>query len=494
MFHIRTTKTSTGNIAIQIVRYQKRKMIIVKHMGSAHNDKELHALKKTAALWIEKTNKQSSLFSDTELSSDHILKHIQYIGFRYTLIYESLYRLCKLFGFHWLRNQLLIDLVIARIIEPGSKLQSLEYLKEFIGIEHRREYFYRQIPKMLNARSTVESKVLSIAREKFAFECSLVFYDVTTLYFESSESDELRQCGFSKDNKFNQPQIVLGLLVASNGFPVGYQIFQGNKFEGHTLIPILLKFKRKYRIERFTVVADAAMISNENITALRSANLQYIVAARTANLSQKCITTISSQLKQHDGTTMRVETDLGDLVCEFSAKRFVKDKREMEKSITKAEILLKNPGTIKRVKFISSENQTYRLNTALIEKTKLLLGIKGYYTNLSNSEITDQAIIEHYHNLWQVEHAFRIAKSDLQIRPIFHFQEKMIETHVLICFMALAICKYMELKSGKSTKAILKLFKGVTDAVLVDKFNGEKFVLRSPMNLEVKDLLNKLDL
>jgi transposase len=166
--------------------------------------------------------------------------------------------------------------------------------------------------------------------------------------------------------------------------------------------------------------------------------------------------------------------------------------KHMDNYIAKAEKLLKNPGSIKRAKFITSNHETYTLNTALIEKNKLLLGIKGYYTNQSGSELSNQLVIEHYHNLWHVEQAFRIAKSDLQIRPIYHFKEKMIQAHILICFMALAVCKYMELKSGRSTKSILKLLKGVTDARMVNTESGEEFTLRSALGEEVKELLKKM--
>lgn len=494
MFHIRTTKTSSKATAVQVVRYINRKMIIAKHIGSTHEKNELQKLKQTAANWIEKETKQQSLFPK-ELNSLRLpLDKYQYVGFRYALVYESLYQLCKRFKFHLLHNQLLVDLVIARIIEPGSKFQSIEFLKEFMGIEHRREYFYRQLPKFLNVKTSVESKVLKIATEEFDFDLSLVFYDVTTLYFESSKSDELRQCGFSKDNKFNQPQIVLGLLVTAKGFPVGYQIFEGKKFEGHTLIPVILKFKHKHKIDKFSVVADAAMISSDNIKALSSAKLNYIVGARIANLSLNLIKTISTKLNKQDAATIRLKTEYGDLICEFSQKRFTKDKREMDNYIAKAERLLKNPGKMKRAKFITSKHESYTLNTALIEKTKLLLGIKGYYTNLSESDASNQLVIEHYHNLWHVEQAFRITKSDLQIRPIYHFKEKMIQAHILICFMALAVCKHMEIKSGRSTKAILKLLKGVTDATMVDTESGEEFTLRSLISDEVKEVLQKIAL
>lgn len=285
MFHIRTTKTSSKATAVQIVEYKNRRMVVVKHIGSAHEAETLKKLEQSAIQWIEQTTKQSSLFPKETVPLVNQLKEYQYVGFRYGLLYERLNDLCKGFGFHHLKNQLLVDLVIARIIEPSSKLQSIEFLKEYMGIEHRREYFYRHLPKFLSLKNTIELKILSVARKEFDFDYSVVFYDVTTLYFESSKTDELRQLGFSKDNKINQPQIVLGLLVNDRGFPVGYQIFEGKKFEGHTLIPVILEFKQKHKIEKLTVVADAAMISIDNITALASAKLNYIVGARTANLS-----------------------------------------------------------------------------------------------------------------------------------------------------------------------------------------------------------------
>lgn len=123
-------------------------------------------------------------------------------------------------------------------------------------------------------------------------------------------------------------------------------------------------------------------------------------------------------------------------------------------------------------------------------KTKLLLGIKGYYTNLTDE--TDKTIIDHYHSLWHVEQAFRIAKNDLAMRPIYHFKRQTIQAHILICFMALAVCKYMELKSGKSTKKIVKLLKSVTDARLKNLLTNEEVILRSEVTEEIQQLVKTL--
>ena len=495
MLSTRVTKTASGASAVQIVRYENRRTVVVRHLGSTHDKEELTALKQSAAAWIDKTTHQSSLFPSEQLSRTLPLDKCQYIGFRYGLLHENLSKLFTIFKFHLLGNKLLTDLVLARIIEPGSKFQSLEFLKQFLGISHPRCELYRQLPTMICLQDKVEAKVLAVAKREFAFNFSLVFYDVTTLYFESFAEDELRMPGFSKDNKFQQPQILIGLLVTTEGFPVAYQIFKGNTFEGHTLIPVVSAFKRKHKIGSLTVVADAAMISLENIAALRQSNLHYVVAARTANLSPKLIVKISAKLRQQDGATVRIPTDdYGDLICEFSVKRFAKDQREMNKQIRKAEHLLQNPSAIKRTKFIKMNNQNgYSFNTKLLEKTQLLLGVKGYYTNLG-SDVNDRLIVGHYHNLWQVEHAFRIAQNDLQMRPLYHFKEHTIKVHILICFMALAVCKYMELKTAKSTKHFIKKLKTVTDARILNKLTNEEFILRSDIDSETKQLLSKLGL
>ena len=331
----------------------------------------------------------------------------------------------------------------------------------------------------------------TIAKKNFGFNFSLVFYDLTTLYFESFETDELRKIGFSKDNKASNPQIMIGLLVNDLGFPISYQVFSGNKFEGHTLMPSILHLKKKYKIKQMTVVADSAMISDKNVEFLKSEKLDYIVAARTANLPIQTIEEIAKQLNQKDEATIRMATtSKGDLICSFSDKRYRKEKREMEKQLAKAEFILKTPSAaeiIKRTKFLKGKKLGYELNQELIRKTTLLLGIKGYYSNCSN--LADQEIIKHYKNLWQVEKSFRISKSDLKARPIFHNKQQAIEVHILICFMALALAKYIEIKTKKSIRSVVKELKKVTDAIIYDKINKREFTMRSEINENLKEIL-----
>jgi len=499
MFYLRTVKTASQSTAVQVIRYQDRKRIIVKHVGSGHNPEEIFALKEIAHKWIDRATKQRHLFPCGEKPRSTLvpLDKLHNLGFRYSFAYETIGGLFHLLQYSTIGNQLLLDLVLIRILQPASKAESLELLFDFFGIKHQRADFYRSIPTIISLKEIVEKKVIAFAQKYFCFDFSIVFYDVTTLYFESFKEDEeaFRIPGFSKDNKSSQPQIVIGLIVTKEGFPVAYEIFAGNTFEGKTFIPTICKFRDDHAIESLTVVADAAMISLPNIQGLIDNKLSYIVGARTASLKLDQIKQVHQALNQTDGVSTRIATDRGLLVCDFSLKRYQKDKREMEKQITKAEKLLKKKEGVKRTKFLKNKDKKKPeqiLNTALVEKTKLLLGIKGYYTNLAQEE--DKTIINHYHHLWQVEQAFRIAKSDLAMRPIYHFKKQTIEAHVLICFMALTVCKYMELVTGKSTKAIVKLLKKVTNARLLNTLTNEEITIQSEISPETKHLLKKLDL
>ena len=399
------------------------------------------------------------------------LDQCQYLGFQYTFLYETLYKLQTRLGYTCFNNKLLNDLVTIRIIEPASKLHSLELLEIYFNIKHRRQSLYDSLPSILKLKNKIEELTINFAVKEFDFDFAILFYDVTTLYFETFKSDDFRKTGFSKDNKSQQPQILVGLVVNKDGFPVAYELFSGNTFEGHTLIPVIKAFKKKYNIKNITVVADAAMISLENINNLKAAKIDYIVGARLGNLQADILSSIDKQLPRTDLANIRLKTNLGYLVCEFSKKRFNKDKFEMEKQITRAEQILQYPGKAKKVKFIKTTDAKNQLNKELIDKTNILLGIKGYYTNLDKKIISSELIIERYHQLYKIEQAFRISKHDLKTRPIFHNEENPIKLHLLICFMALAIAKYVEIKTNQSIQVFLSECKKITDARILNKVN-----------------------
>lgn len=397
-------------------------------------------------------------------------------------------------GYTCFNNKLLNDLVTIRIIEPASKLRSLELLETYFNIKHRRQSLYEILPTILKLKDKIEELTINFAVKEFDFDFAIVFYDVTTLYFETFKSDAFRKTGFSKDNKSQQPQIVVGLVVNKDGFPLAYEIFPGNTFEGHTLIPIINDLKKKHDIKNITVVADAAMISTDNINNLKAAKIDYIVGARLGNLQADILNSIDKQLPRTELANIRLKTNLGYLVCDFSKKRFNKDRFEMERQIAKAKQILQHPGKTKKVKFIKTTEAKDQLNTELIDKTNILLGIKGYYTNLDEKIISNELVIERYHQLYKIEQAFRISKHDLKTRPIFHFKEDPIKLHLLICFMALAVAKYVEIKTNQSIQAFLSECKKITDARILNKVNNKTIFMRVPLSNEVLSLLNKLNL
>lgn len=493
MTSIRKTKTGSGATAVQVVKYVNRKLVVLKHIGSANSQNELHALIESAERWINMTTSQVSLFPEMS-SSTLALKKSSYTGVTHTFSYKILLDVASKIGFFKLESRLLLDLAVIRLIEPTSKSRSIKLLKQYFNIYHSERTVYRTLPKFKSQKSIVEKIAVACATTRLISNLSLVLYDVTTLYFETFNVDELRVPGFSKDNKSQQPQIVIGLLVTSDGFPLGYEIFKGNTFEGHTMIDVLEKFAKNNNVELPIVVADAAMISRTNVAKLEQRGLSYIVGARLANSKHKLIQIVSKTLNLQDGAITRMPTDHGDLICSFSAKRFRKDKNELERQIAKGKKLIAKNEPGRRAKFVKkiADENVYKLDEELITKTTILLGIKGYFTNIPEAKIPSNKIIDHYRNLWHVEQAFRMAKSDIATRPVFHHKLDAVHAHMVVCFIALTIGKYIEITTRKSLRNVIDILWQVTEAHIKDDTTGEEFVMQSKLEEEVRNLLTTL--
>ena len=234
--------------------------------------------------------------------------------------------------------------------------------------------------------------------------------------------------GFSKDHKHHQPQIVIGLIVTREGFPISYQIFKGNTFEGNTFLPCLLAFKNKHQIKSLTVVADSAMLSKQNLETLIASGLNYIISSRLANLKESLINQIDLEITRVNGRMIRLD----NLIVDYRSQRYLKDRAEMDKQLNRAKLKLNTKTEkITNIKYLKNDKAVQYLNQELIDKNTKLLGLKGYVTNLKDS---NKEIVDYYHNLVKIEHAFRIAKSDLEARPIYHHKEESIKNHIFICF------------------------------------------------------------
>jgi transposase len=485
----RKTRTASGATAVQVVRYDGKRRIIVKHMGSAHDEDTLSLLLADADRYVRAHRAQPSLFETVEQPSRLVdLSKVQLIGVTHTYARRALLACAQLCGLEGL-PMLYRDLALMRIIEPTSKLRTLELLKQYFDVTYAERTVYRLLPRLVDHQAAIETAAIDLARRDLNESFSLVLYDVTTLYFESFKEYDFQQPGFSKDNKPQQPQIVIGLITTRSGFPVMHEAFEGNTFEGHTMLAILKRFEQRVGGNcKPVIVADAAMLSAENMQKLAEQGYRYIVGARLANSAKTFVDQLDAQLPRTDGATARFEHTLKkgaikttvDVVCHFSDARYKKDKREFEKHIKRAQALLEKNEPGRRAKFIkkASDKASFAFNDALKNKTEALLGIKGYVTNISRDELSDQAVVDYYHELWNVEKAFRMTKSDLRARPIFHHTEQAIKAHMVICFMGLMMSKYLELKTGQSTRQIRDQLWKVHEAHLLDKRTGQTHVMQ----------------
>lgn len=286
---------------------------------------------------------------------------------------------------------------------------------------------------------------------------SVVFYDVTTLYFEIDNEDVLRKTGFSKEGKHQNPQIVLGLLVSKDGYPLAYDIFEGSKFEGHTMLPVLDNFKVKYKLDQLVVVADSGLLSSKNITKLQSKGYEFILGARIKN-EKKAIKEEILSLKLENGESKVIKKDNLRLIISYSDARAKKDKYNREKGFKRLEKQIKTGKLTKS----NINNRGYNKYLILSGKLEVTIdknkfeedakwdGLKGYITN---AKLRKDEILENYSHLWKIEKAFRVAKTDLKIRPIYHRVQRRIESHICIAFVAYKIYKELErqLKEKKSS-------------------------------------------
>ena len=420
--------------------------------------------------------------------------------------------------------KILKEIVLARVANPDSKRGSVFNLEKNFGVELDLKAVYRMMDKIgeheikrLNKLVYEETK--SLFKEKI----DLIFFDATTLYFESFSEDEFKKNGYSKDGKFNQPQVVLALMVTKEGLPIGYKAFQGDTFDGHTLIPVLKEVKEQYDLDKVVFVADAGMFSKDNLKEFeklydKESKVTYIVGARIKNMSNK----LKKQITNKDNYTqlnddMKVATfDLDNgkkLLVSHSIKRAKKDKYDREQNIQKLrdrfekekspKCYLSNSGYKKYLQLESAEdskNSNCKFKLVIdedkIKEDSVWDGLKGIITN--NSELTDEEIISQYTNLWQVEESFRITKHDLKIRPIYHWKPSRVKAHLAISFMAYTLVRHLEhrvrLQYVKlSPQRIRQLLLNVQISRLFDTKTKMRFALPSAIAPEAVKIYKLMD-
>jgi transposase len=358
-------------------------------------------------------------------------------------IYDSI-------GFNQIEEELFRHLVISRLAFPLSKLKTVDYLQRFQGIYLSVDSIYRFLDKLNDKLKTkVEQIAFNHTFKVLNGNISVVFYDMTTLYFEASDEDDLRKTGFSKDGKHQSPQIFIGLLVGLEGYAIGYDIFEGNIYEGHTLIPFIKKISKKFNIKKPVIVADAGLLSKDNIKALEENDYEYILGGRLKNESSQIKDQILSD-QYIDGTIKSYQkAETSRVIVHYSIKRAKKDEYNRTRGLMRLEKKVKsgkltkssinNKGYNKYLKLKGEIDITIDYNK--YEQDNIWEGLKGYVTN---TKLTDKEVLENYKNLWHIEKSFRMSKTDLRIRPIYHRLQKRIEAHICISFTAYCIYKELE--------------------------------------------------
>lgn len=465
---VRRVKTHSGATAIQVGKYVGKQFKLTKHIGSSKEPQKITELLQIAQEYIRSHSPQLALNFNPQSEEILFKRGITIAESTLSKAFEYLETIYTKIGFTCLQNDYLKHFAIIRVLEPASKTKSILLLKKYFDIAYKKTTVFRELEKLVKLKEEVQKIAIAYARKHFNFDFSLVFYDVTTLYFETHTQDEFRKNGFSKDNKINQPQILIGLIVNDVGFPLYYDIFQGNTFEGKTIIPVITSIKETYHIGKFTVIADAGMLSEKNLEELEKQKIGYVVGARVGYLRFKQVKEIAEKLDKTDKKIIRV----ADILYEYSAKREKKDKSDTDKKVEKANYYLKNPAKVmRRSQFLTSnEKQEFSLNETLIERHRLLEGIKGYKTNIT--DVQEKLLIARYKDLWRIEQSFRIAKSDLEARPIYHRKETSIKYHILIVFVALCMIRVIEMEKGESIKKVTDELKDKWTITLRDEISG----------------------
>lgn len=489
---VRKKKNQSGSISVQIVDRTNRGYKVVETLGCSDDETEIDKLHQKAILRINDLSQNLFSKSLDETSEKLLLKKLlsklttqDFIPIGDELIFgkifnnigcNNLFNNVKSIRKQEDKNFLFKSLVISRLLYPGSKLELINYLSYFKNIDITSDKIYRFLDSLYQdeIKSRIETCVFEHTKRVMNGEIIVTFYDVTTLYFESESEDDLRRVGFSKEGKIARPQIQLGLFTTLEGYPLSFEVYEGNKYEGHTLIDVLKKFQDRFQLDKKPiVVADRGMLNNDNIAYLENNNYKYILAYKIKNISNDLKEEIKNLTFIDDNVTHNIEfkkvipfADENDkkqtihvnqrLVLSYSTQRAKKDRYNRNKAVQRLENKIKSSKTITKkdlklsyyAKYIDLDDNnskiTFNINNQKIIEDEKLDGIKGFVTN--DFTLTANEIIEHYNNQYEVERAFRISKTDLKIRPIYHRLETRIKAHILISFVSYAIYKEFERK------------------------------------------------
>ena len=488
---IKRYKARNDATVIQVVFKEGRKVTRTVHIGTAHNDIEEAELKAIANDVIHQGQLSLPLF-DTDPGGLPILLEATYSAD----LYDALAHIYDSLGFGALNDETFKELVIARIIEPTSKLDTIRVIDDLGLSAPTNSEIHRTLAKVIqdDYRNILSSACFEYAS---ASQLSLLLYDVTTLYFEIQKEDGYRKPGMSKERRL-EPQITVGLLVGRDGFPLEVQSFEGNRAEVKTIMEVLDTFKARHGIDDLTVTADAAMLSSKNIQALEDMGYHYIIGSRITKTPYEIAEYAKKpgqELEDNQIFDLKVDMNTGKgskrvkrrVIYQYRQKRASMDLLNIDKLLAKAERMVAGQTELKRNRFVTIKGAKKKINYNLVEQSRLKAGIKGYVTDL---DIEPQEVIDAYHQLFQVERSFRMSKSDLKARPIFHRKRDSIEAHLTIVFAALAISRVLQTKTGISIRRFLNTLRPVRTGLL--RIGGKLKTVPPAISPEVQSLLDRI--
>lgn len=524
----------------------------IRQVGTARNDAELNAFLKAAQMMmheIECERAGGQLFDDFEVLHDEgaaknekktrvkvanlkeIEKRIDGPIDIFSHIAESM-KIDSILEPE--KNELLKHLISLRISEPASKLRTRDILEKKAGFQCSVDAIYRLLSELGSKVDDVNKTVCNAARDLFDSKVDLMFFDVTTLYFESKNQDELRDFGFSKDCKFGEVQVTLALATQKNGFPVGYKLFPGNTAEVSTLIKCVEEWKENLAIDDVIFVADRGMFSAKNLHLIQSSGYKFVVGCPLRKLGESVeeqifddenfklgVPSASNEIvwskrlehtvSYREKLNSMVNEVTGHLIICHSATRAKKDAHDRETMIAKAKKkyeskasvspskvkeLIGNRGYVKYLRLKNADSTEIQIDEAKIKADAKWDGISGVFTN---TDMTNLECLSKYRGLWQIEDCFRISKSNLKIRPVFHFSPLRIQGHIALCFLSLAVLKYTQTKLAQANikltiQGLIDELSSVGSTLMEDKFSKVRFRVPSKLSETCKSIYQALEL
>jgi len=486
---------------------------IVKYLGIAQDESQLKAMKALAKREIkrlEKAKNQSPI--DVKPTTKPVHTPIENLVEQERLIdgfhdiFSPIFNDLKLTDlFSKIRLEQLKDLAIARIAEPCSKLRTAELLKRDYSKPLSDDQIYKLMDVVAAREDSIKLKIFEATKELCPNEAvDVLFFDVTTLYFESQKDDDLKTFGYSKDHKIGEVQVVLALATTSKGLPVGYNLFPGNTAEVKTLLHCLSEWRTKLKIENVVIVADRAMMAESNLQEMEKAQFKYVIAAKLKAMPTILKTEILNRHKEVEAVLDKEKVYIQEhtyngrrIIVNFSESRATKDRVDRERLIKKVKSKLNGDDEAQTRKFVTNNGYLkytdekkkgqVTFNECKVKEEAKWDGLHGIITNDTEARAVD--LLQRYRGLWVIEESFRINKHSLKMRPIYHFKPERIKAHILICYIAFSMSRYAQQKvevfdQKLSIEKIREALSQIESSIMEDKDTKQHYKIPSKMNKE----------